>query len=239
MQELAIVELGTIRYREAWALQKQLHALRVEGHIPDTLLLLTHPHVLTTGSCKGSPDRWANLSVPRAELEQRGVDLVEVDRGGDITWHGPGQLVGYPIVDLSGYNRDVGRYVRMVEAITLRTLDRFGVVAERQKGYTGVWIGNTKISAIGVRIRGWVSMHGFSLNIRGALEGFDWIVPCGLDGRGVTSLERQLAPKACPSDAEVVAEVITSATSIFERRPHPTTLEALLAQAPSSSVSLS
>jgi len=228
MQELAIVTLGTVRYHEAWELQKRLHALRRDGSIPDTLLLLEHPHVLTTGSCKGNPDRWANLSVPRGELERRGVDLVEADRGGDITWHGPGQLVGYPIVDLSGYNRDVGRYVRMIEAITMRTLKSFGVETERQEGYTGVWIGRTKISAIGVRIRSWVSMHGFSLNVRGPLEGFSWIVPCGLEGRGVTSLERQLGPEACPKDAEVIAEVIEQAAAVFERQPARRQLEELL-----------
>lgn len=231
MHELAIVELGTVRYTEAWALQKRLHGLRREGRVPDTLLLLDHPHVLTTGSCKGSPDRWANLSRPRAELEARGVDLIEADRGGDVTWHGPGQLVGYPIVDLSGYNRDVGRYVRMVEEITMRALRSFGVETERQQGYTGVWIGREKISAIGVRIRSWVSMHGFSLNVRGPIAGFDWIVPCGLEGRGVTSLERQLAPTPCPTDVEVLAALGRTAAAVFEREPVQRTLEELIPEA--------
>ena len=139
--------------------------------------------------------------------------------------------MGYPIVDLSGYNRDVGRYVRMVEEITMRALRSFGVETERQQGYTGVWIGREKISAIGVRIRSWVSMHGFSLNVRGPIAGFDWIVPCGLEGRGVTSLERQLAPTPCPTDVEVLAALGRTAAAVFEREPVQRTLEELIPEA--------
>ncbi len=191
MKTLEVRHCGILRYDDALAMQRDLHARRIAGEVPDTLMLVEHPHVLTAGTCGGRADRWENLTRTKAELEAEGVDLHESDRGGDITWHGPGQLVGYPILDLNE-EKDLGAYVRRVEEVQLLALKALGVEASRVKGMTGVWIGNNKITAIGIRLRKWVSMHGFAMNLEGPLEGFDWIVPCGLKGKGVTSVEREL-----------------------------------------------
>lgn len=219
MNPLEVTFLGEVPYLEAWELQKAIHARRVADEIPDQLLLLHHPHTLTVGTRGGKPGtRWHNLQVPREELEARGVALVESDRGGDVTWHGPGQLVAYPIVGLQQYNRDVGSYVRRLEQTVLLTLDALGIQnAKRAEGYPGVWIGEEKISAVGARIRKWATMHGFSLNVRGPLEGFSWIVPCGLEGRWVTSLEKE-AKGPIPSDAEIRKLVADAASAAFQRQ---------------------
>jgi len=216
MTPLSVVQLGEIKYQDAWDLQCRLHQARLDGSVGDHLLLLNHPHTLTVGTRGGSPDRWANLHAERAVLKNRGVDLVESDRGGDITWHGPGQLVVYPIMHLEPYGQDVGHYVRMLEAMVLRTLEALGIKAQRSGGYPGVWIGEEKISAVGARIKRWVTMHGVSINIRGPLEGFDWILPCGLEGKGVTSIERQL-PSAAPDDAAILSLVSDAASAVFDR----------------------
>lgn len=193
-----IRHLGEVPYLEALALQRTLHQQRVEGEIDDTVLLLTHPHTLTAGTRSGKPDRWHNLRAPRATLEERGVTLVEVDRGGDVTYHGPGQIVGYPIVHLDRYPGGVSAYVRRLEAVMARTCDAVGVRAGQLEGFPGAWVGLEKLGAIGARVRRQVTMHGFALNLMGRLEGFEWILPCGLEGKGVTSIERQLPQGTCP-----------------------------------------
>lgn len=216
-EPLTLVRLGTLGYLDAWDLQRRLHTARLNDEIGDHLLLLDHTHVLTVGSRGGKPDLWENLRADRGGLEARGVHFVESDRGGDVTWHGPGQLVVYPIVKLDSYGRDVGRYVWMLEEIVLHTLGALGILAARSQGYPGVWIGGEKIAAIGARIKRWVTMHGTALNVRGPLEGFDWIVPCGLQGKGVTSVERQL-PTAPPDDEAVLQLVADAASAVLDRQ---------------------
>jgi lipoyl(octanoyl) transferase len=181
---LAVVRLGTIGYRAAWDLQRRLVTERQAGHGQDTLLLLEHPRVYTLGR---RADR-SHVLLDDAELARRGIEVVEVDRGGDVTYHGPGQLVGYPILRLAG-TRVVVDYVRALEEVLLRTLAAFDVTGERSPGYTGVWVGDAKVAAIGVRVAsGGVSSHGFALNVTSDLDDFAGIVPCGIADRGVCSL---------------------------------------------------
>ena len=162
---------------------------RREGGIPDTLLLLQHPHVITMGSASDPAHVLADAER-RAAL---GVELFETGRGGDVTYHGPGQLVGYPILALEESRRDLHRYLRDLEGALIEALSRFGVAAERRPGLTGVWTGRAKIAAIGVRVSsGWITSHGFALNVGTELAFFDTIVPCGIEGCTVTSLEREL-----------------------------------------------
>jgi lipoate-protein ligase B len=184
--------LGRVDYEETWALQRDLALRRAWGDTDDTLLLLEHPPVYTTGR-RSCHDR---LLVPPEAL---GAPLLSVDRGGDITFHGPGQLVAYPIVGLGARPRGVQNYVRGLEEAVIRTLAGYGVEAARDDGLTGVWVGHDKIAAIGVRVSrpgggagGWVASHGLALNVTVDLSWFERIVPCGIAGRGVTSMERLL-----------------------------------------------
>jgi lipoyl(octanoyl) transferase len=176
-------ELGRVDYATALALQKQLASERKEGAIPDQLLLLEHPHVITLGR----NGRQQNLLASRESLERAGIAFFPTDRGGDITYHGPGQLVGYPIVDLREWKRDVGAYVDAIEQVIIETLADFGIAADRVSKLTGVWVGESKIAAIGVHISRWVSTHGFALNVSTDLGYFHYIVPCGLS-KPVTSM---------------------------------------------------
>lgn len=181
---LGVAHLGTVAYLDAWDLQRRLVARRQEGRTGDVLLLLEHPPVYTLGK---RTDR-AHLLYDAAERESHGIDLVEVDRGGDVTYHGPGQLVGYPIVQLASI-RSVVDYVRSLEGALIAALERLGVAASRSTGFTGVWVDDEKIAAIGVRIAsGGVSSHGFALNVAPDLDHFAGIVPCGIADRGVCSL---------------------------------------------------
>jgi lipoyl(octanoyl) transferase len=185
--------LGLVEYGQALALQEELHAKRVLGEIPDTLLLLEHMPVVTLGRAA----KIDNVLLTRERLAARGIGLYETGRGGDVTYHGPGQLVGYPILDLSPDRRDVRRYVRDLEELMIRVSDDFGLRAERLEGMNGTWIrdealGDRKIGAIGVRISRWITMHGFAYNVTTDLADFGVIVPCGIRGKGVTSLAREL-----------------------------------------------
>ncbi len=175
-------------YPDALALQRSLVDERRAGHIPDTLLLVEHPHVLTLG-VRGDGGRSHILATDDA-LASRGIEVHETGRGGDITYHGPGQIVGYPIIDLNPDRRDVHRYVRDLETVLIRTAADYGVDAGRIEGLTGVWVGNEKLAAIGVRIARWITSHGFALNVTTNLDHFGLIVPCGIADRGVTSLSR-------------------------------------------------
>jgi lipoyl(octanoyl) transferase len=179
-----------VPYAEALALQRALVEDRRAGRIENTLLLLEHPHVLTLG-VRGDGGR-SHILATDAALAARGIEIHETGRGGDITYHGPGQLVGYPIVDLSPDRRDVHRYVRDLEDVLIRTAASYGVEAGRVEGLTGVWVGRDKLAAIGVRIARWITSHGFALNVTTDLSNFDLIVPCGIPDRGVTSLARLL-----------------------------------------------
>jgi lipoyl(octanoyl) transferase len=180
---LVVVRAGTVPYLTAWAWQRTLVERRQRGEVGDVLLLLEHPRVYTLGK---RADR-SNILLDDVSLAARGIDVVEVDRGGDVTYHGPGQLVGYPILRLEG--TPVVDYVRVLEQLLMRTLTTFGVTGARSHGYTGVWVGDEKIAAIGVRVAaGGVTSHGFALNVTSDLEAFSGIVPCGIADRGVCSL---------------------------------------------------
>ena len=207
-----VVWLGTCDYGEAWALQQTLAAQRLAGTIPDTLLLLEHPPTITLG--RGAPPQHLIASPER--LAQEGVVVVETDRGGDITYHGPGQLVGYPIVNLLAppHRPDLHVYLRALEETLIRTLAAFGVAADRFPGYTGVWTGMgtpspQKIAAIGIKTSRWITQHGFALNVNPDLSHFDLIVPCGIQGYGVTSLTRLLSRNI------TVADVLPAVQSAF------------------------
>ena len=201
---IEVRRLGTIGYQAALDLQAQLVERRKQGLIPDQLLLLEHPPVITLG-VRTRSDR-SHVLESEAALAAKGVGLFETGRGGDVTYHGPGQLVGYPIVDLKPDRCDVHRYVRDLEEVLIRAVDAFGVRAGRIEGLTGIWVGDQKLAAIGVRISRWVTSHGFALNVNTDLSHFGLIVPCGITDKGVTSLERLLG-HALPMDevAETVA----------------------------------
>ena len=182
--------LGLVPYADALALQKELVEERRHGRIGDVLLLVEHPHVLTLG-VRGDGGR-SHILAPAETLASRGVDVHETGRGGDITYHGPGQIVGYPIIDLKPDRCDVHRYVRDLEEVLIRVVAEYGLIGEREKGLTGVWVGGEKVAAIGVRIARWVTSHGFALNVSTDLDYFKMIVPCGIGDRGVTSLAKLL-----------------------------------------------
>lgn len=206
-------------YDEGLELQRTLVEERKAGHIPDTLLLLEHPHVLTLGVRKGG-GRVNILALPE-RLHELGVTVYEAGRGGDVTYHGPGQLVGYPIIDLRPDRQDVHRYVRDVEDVLIRVCSDFGITARRLEGFSGAWVedperGLEKIAAIGVRIARWITSHGFALNVTTDLDFFRLIVPCGISDRGVTSLGAQTRHHI--QMAEVEQSVETHFAAVFERR---------------------
>lgn len=183
MRSCQVRELGRVDYPAAFQLQQRLVTERKQGLIPDQLLLLEHPHVITLGR----NGRMENLLAGDQVLSRAGIRFFPTDRGGDITYHGPGQLVGYPILDLRGWKRDIGAYVRGLEQVLIDTLADFGISAGRIPKLTGVWVGERKIAAIGVHISRWVTSHGFALNAGTDLSYFQYIVPCGLT-RPVTSM---------------------------------------------------
>jgi lipoyl(octanoyl) transferase len=177
-----------VDYAEAHRAQKELQSKRIAGEIGDTVLLLEHPPVLTMGrSAKAQ-----HVLASESDLEALGVELHEVGRGGDVTYHGPGQLVAYPIIDLKPDRKDVRKYVRSLEETMIRTCADFGLTANRVTGLNGAWIGERKVGAVGVRISRWVTMHGLALNVNSKLEHFEWIVPCGIQDKGVTSISAEL-----------------------------------------------
>ena len=182
---LTVQRLGRIPYAEGLELQARLVAERQAGRIGDTLLLLEHDPVFTLGRNA----RRENVLLPEEDLRHRGFDVFETGRGGDVTYHGPGQVVGYPILELSPDRRDVHRYVRDLEEVMIRVCADYGIAASRIAGLTGAWVGEDKIGAIGVRIARWVTSHGFAFNVCTDLRPFGLIVPCGIRERGVTSLE--------------------------------------------------
>jgi len=190
-----LYDLGIVPYADALELQRKLHAQRVAGAIPDTLLLLEHPPVITLGKAF-HPE---HLRYAREFYAQQGIELHPTDRGGDVTCHNPGQLVGYPIFDVSLHGRDLHKFLRDIEQAIIDALREFGVEAHREAGYTGVWIGDAKIAAIGVKVTKWVSMHGFALNVNNDLRLFQTIVPCGITDRPVTSLQQALG-RAVPME---------------------------------------
>jgi lipoyl(octanoyl) transferase len=198
--EVEVRRLGLIPYADALALQRELVEERRAGRIGDLLLLVEHPHVLTLG-VRGDGGRSHILASAEA-LASRSIDIHETGRGGDITYHGPGQLVGYPIIDLKPDRCDVHRYVRDLEEVLIRVAADYGIEAGRVPGLTGVWVGGGKLAAIGVRIARWITSHGFALNVTTDLEYFNLIVPCGIAEGGVTSLAALLGRRVDRKDVE-------------------------------------
>jgi lipoyl(octanoyl) transferase len=212
-RRLIVRHLGRVGYADALALQRGAVEDRRRGAIDDTLLFVEHPHVLTLG-VRGDGGRSHILAAPEI-LAARGVEVHEAGRGGDITYHGPGQIVGYPIVDLKPDRQDVHRYVRDLEEVLIRTAAEYGIQAGRVDGLTGVWVGREKLAAIGVRISRWITSHGFAFNVTTDLDYFDLIVPCGIADRGVTSLERLLGRRV--EGAEVETRITAHFCRVFDR----------------------
>jgi len=216
---------GLTPYREALEKQHRLFdrikAIKIRNRrentavtTPNYFIFTSHPHVYTLGK-SGKEE---HLLLPVQMLAQKGVEFVHTDRGGDITYHGPGQIVGYPIIDLDNFGIDIIRYIRMLEETVIRVLAHYGIQGERSEGETGVWLDAgtpqaRKICAIGVRTSRWVTMHGFALNVNTSLEYFDYIVPCGIRNKGVTSMERELGKKVDPE--EVKNLILTEFANVF------------------------
>jgi lipoate-protein ligase B len=231
---LSVVPAGVVAYDTAARWQRELHARRVAGEIPDVLLLLEHPHVYTLGR-RFAPD---HLLLDRAELLDRGIAVHEADRGGSVTYHGPGQLVGYPIVDLArpphpaeggtgpeGRDPDTIRYLRLLEEAIIRAVRSLGVVAGRRERLTGVWVGTSKLASIGINVSRGVTKHGFALNVSTDLTFFDGMIPCGIGGARMTSLD-QLLRRDVAMD-EVTAAVAAHLAALLHRRPVPGTVAEL------------
>jgi lipoyl(octanoyl) transferase len=215
MNRLEVTRAGLVPYEAGLAMQAELVTARKTGTIADTLLLLQHPPVITLG-VKVRQSREHVLATDE-ELRARGIALFEAGRGGDVTYHGPGQLVGYPILDLKPDRMDAHRYIRDLEEALIGVCGDFGLAATRKPGLTGVWIGEEKVAAIGVRLSRWVTSHGFALNVATDLDHFSLIVPCGISDRGVTSLGRLLGTS--PTMDGVEDRVIHHICRVFDRSP--------------------
>ena len=204
---LEVQDLGLVPYAEALALQSDLVGRRRAGDIPDQLLLLQHPHVITLGTASSR----AHIVADQSRLQELGIDLVDVGRGGDVTYHGPGQLVGYPILDLKPDRKDVHRYLRDLESVLVHTLGEMGIQGEPVPDLTGVWVDGRKIAAIGVRISsGWITSHGFALNVSNDLSFFETIVPCGIQDVSVTSVSQELGrPVGVPDILGIVSRAFS------------------------------
>jgi lipoyl(octanoyl) transferase len=200
VKPLDVRRLGRVPYGEGLEIQRALVEDRRAGRTGDVLLLLEHPHVITLGS--RSDAARSNVLASPERLRELGVELFETGRGGDVTYHGPGQLVAYPILDLKPDRADVHLYVRRLEDVMIRVSRRFGVEAGRIEGLTGTWVGGSKIGAIGVRISRWITSHGLAYNVASDLDYFNLIVPCGIRGHGVTSLTRELGRDVPMCDVE-------------------------------------
>ena len=213
MRALEVRRLGVVAYAEALALQRALVDERRADRVPDLLLLLQHPAVITLG-VKGDGGRSHVIATPQ-RLTELGIEVHETGRGGDVTYHGPGQIVGYPILDLRPDRCDVHRYVRDVEEVMIRTCAEYGVDAGRVQGLTGTWAGDNKIGAIGIRISRWITSHGFAFNVSTNLDHFGLIVPCGIEDRGVTSLERETGRRL--TIGEVEDALVREFCAVFDR----------------------
>jgi lipoyl(octanoyl) transferase len=213
MRELEVRRLGTVTYADGLNLQQALVEERRADRIPDTLVLLEHPHVLTLG-VKRDASRSHVIASPD-ELKARGVEVFDAGRGGDITYHGPGQLVAYPILDLRPDRQDVHRYVRDLEEVMIRLSGDYGLTAGRIAGLSGTWIGDRKIGAVGIRISRWITSHGIAFNVTTDLSYFDLIVPCGIEDKSVTSLGRELGREV--SMSEVADRFTARFAEVFER----------------------
>ena len=206
-----IEQLGQLSYKQAWDIQLGLVERRKLDECEDRLLLVEHPHTITLGRNAHQE----NILAPAARLSQLGIECCETDRGGDVTYHGPGQLVGYPILHLARWKRDVAAYMRALEEVLIRTLAEYGIDGDRDDSATGVWVNGSKVAALGIHISRWVTSHGLALNISTDLDYFGYIIPCGL-ARPVTSLDRLLG--VAPDRDEVSEHVMRHFGQVFERR---------------------
>jgi lipoyl(octanoyl) transferase len=219
---LEVQRLARVPYADALALQERLVQERRAARVPDQLILLEHPHVITLGTSATAD----NVLVSAEERRLLGIEMFETGRGGDVTYHGPGQLVGYPIIDLKPDRCDLHRYVRDLEEVLIRALRNYDIIAGRKEGLTGVWVKDEKIAAIGVRVSsGWITSHGFALNVDADLAFFDSIVPCGIREYGVTSIARCAAHGHATMD-DVATHVVTSFEEVFERVTNEQTIVA-------------
>jgi lipoate-protein ligase B len=208
-KDLQVLDLGRVPYEKAWKYQKELVENRRRGEIGDSLVFVEHPPVLTLGRS------WKrqNILADTPALTEKGVEVYEVERGGDVTYHGPGQVVGYPIVNLADRGRDLHRYLRDLEEVILRVVGSYGLEARRHEGLTGVWVGEEKVCAFGVAVRSWVTYHGFALNVNTDLSFFNLIHPCGIQDMGVTSLAKLQGHWVDPE--EVKARIAEAFAQVF------------------------
>lgn len=218
-RDCSVVCLGQCDYQEAYQLQKQLLCRRIGKRIPDTLILLQHPPVITVGR-KGAR---RNILVDNEVLCREGIPVYNTDRGGDITYHGPGQIVGYPILDLNRHGRDVHKVIYMFEEVIIRLLAGCGIEGTRLPDYPGVWVGSEKICAIGIGISNWVTYHGFALNVNTNLAHFSFITPCGIPDRGVTSMARLLGRPV--DELDVAEDLVKIFGMVFNLQMKRDTLE--------------
>jgi len=187
-RDLLICDLGRISYKQAWDIQKKYFQLRRSNEISDLFFLCEHPHTYTLGKVAHKE----NLLYNENELKERGIEVFDIDRGGDITYHGPGQIVGYPIINLSDWKKDTHLYLRSLEEVIIKTCSDYGVDSKRVEKYTGVWVEDRKICAIGIKVSRWITMHGFAFNANTDLNLFKGIIPCGIKEKDVTSLKKEL-----------------------------------------------
>ena len=203
-------DLDTIGYKEAWDLQHELLKQRKDKKIGDVFLMLEHPHTYTLGKTADKK----NLVGSKEYLEENKISVFEIDRGGDITYHGPGQIVGYPIISLNEWQNDTHKYLRALEEVLILTCKEYGLDTGRNEKYTGVWIGNRKIAAIGIKISNWISMHGFAFNVNTDLSLFNGIIPCGISDKEVTSLAKELGREI--SLSEVKGMLLKNFSEVFQ-----------------------
>lgn len=201
-RKLVYCDLGLIDYKDAWDLQKSIHQLRTENKIDDILPLLEHPHTYTLGKTADKQ----NLVGDKKYLAENKISVYDIDRGGDITYHGPGQIVGYPIINLTNWKQDTHKYLRSLEEVIIKVCREYGLTGKRVEKFTGVWIDERKICAIGIKVSRWITMHGFAFNVNTDLKLFNGIIPCGISDKEVTSLNREL--KIEVSLAEVKEKII-------------------------------
>ncbi len=208
-RKLVYCDLSLIDYKEAWNLQKSIHQLRVENKIDDVLFLLEHPHTYTLGKIADKE----NLVGDKKYLDENNISVYDIDRGGDITYHGPGQIVGYPIISLTNWKQDTHKYLRAIEEVIIKVCLEYGLQGSRVDKYTGVWIEDRKICAIGIKVSRWITMHGFAFNVNTDLNLFNGIVPCGISDKEVTSLNRELNKEF--SLSEVKERIIHHFNNLF------------------------
>lgn len=212
LKRCLVVKLGMSDYTDALSLQKRIHTARCENKVDDVLLLVEYPHVFTIGTGADKTD----LLISEETLGEKGIPVLNVKRGGRITYHGPEQLVGYPIIDLSNHFRDIHLYLRKLEEVIILTLKDYNIIGKRVKGMTGVWVGDKKIATIGVEFRKWVTMHGFALNVNPDLSFFPYIVPCGIKNKEVTSMLASGLPQSELNLDAVGDKVAKHFAEIFE-----------------------